>query len=593
MDSIKVILNGKEQIGPEGFTILDLCKREAIKVPTLCYHPDICADGNCRICLVEVKGAPTLQAACSTPISNGMEIITSSHKIRKNRKNVLELILANHYTDCTECTRNSSCELQTLAEEYNIKDIKWSTKRERTHIPDLSSPVFERDNDKCILCGRCVEVCDKLQNVSAIASLNKGDKTIIGSSFEKPISEIVCINCGQCVAHCPTAALVEKSDIENIWAAIEDPQKTVVIQTAPAIRAALGELFEYPVGTRVTGKMVTALRQLGFDSVFDTQFTADLTIVEEGYELLGRLKKTITTKEPVVLPMTTSCSPGWVKYQEHFFPNLTENLSTCKSPQQMLGALLKTYWAEKTGVNPESIVSVSVMPCTAKKFEATRDELNDSGFQDVDYVLTTRELGKMIKESSLNFRDMEDGEFDHPLGESTGAGTIFGASGGVMEAAIRTAYEVATGREVPFKNLEITPIRGMEMIREASLKIENPLPEWNFLDGVELKVAVAYGTANAHKIMEKVERGESDYHFIEIMTCPGGCLGGGGQPLPTTPEIRKARAKAIYEEDRNLQFRKSHENPSVAKLYKEFLGEPNSPKAHKLLHTNYIKRGRY
>ncbi len=593
MKTVKVTLNKKEVSAPATYTILDLCKQENIKVPTLCFHPDSCSEGNCRICLVEVKGSNPLQTACSTTLQEGMEITTASHKIRRNRKNVLELILANHYTDCTECERNLNCELQKLAEEYDIKDIRWKSKRERTLPQDFSSPVFKRDNNKCILCARCVEVCKTLQGVSAIERLNKGDKTIIGSAFEKPISEVVCINCGQCVAHCPTGALVEKSNIADIWRDIEDPKKVVVIQTAPAIRAALGELFGLPVGTSVTKQMVSTLRKMGFNYIFDTQFSADLTIIEEGYELLNRLKKTLLTKEKVTLPMTTSCSPGWIKYQEHFFPNLTDNLSTCKSPQQMLGTILKTYWAEKMDFSPEDIVSVSVMPCTAKKFEADRYEMNDSGFKDVDYVLTTRELGKMIKESGLNLSSISGGEFDNPLGVSTGAGTIFGATGGVMEAAIRTAYEVVTGREVPFKNLEITPVRGMDSIKEASLLIENTVPEWSFLDGVELKVAVAYGTANARKIMAKVEAGEVNYHFIEIMTCPGGCLGGGGQPLPVTPEIRKKRANAIYQEDRNLPLRKSHENPSIKKLYADFLGEPNSKLAHRLLHTTYVKRGRY
>lgn len=593
VNKIDILLNNTPVQAEEGETILELCKREGIHIPTLCNHPDSCREGNCRICLVEVKGARTLQASCTTEVQKGMEITTSSPIIRRTRKNVLELILANHYTDCTECKRNMNCELQELAAEMDIHNIRWNSKRERTVTQDHSSPVFSRDNNKCILCGRCVTVCDKLQGVSAIGRLNKGDETIIGSAFEKPIADIVCINCGQCVAHCPTGALVEKSNINDIWSAIEDPEKVVVFQTAPAIRAALGEEFEFPVGSRVTGQMVTALKEMGVDYIFDTQFSADLTIIEEGYELLGRLKKALTTEEKVTLPMTTSCSPGWIKYLEHFFPELTDNLSTCKSPQQMLGALIKTHWAKKMAVDPSKIVSVSVMPCTAKKFESIREEMHDSHFQDVDYVLTTRELAKMIKESGLHLKHMEKSEFDNPLGESTGAGTIFGATGGVMEAAIRTAYEVVTGREIPFRNLDIHPVRGMEMIREATLPIENPLPDWNFLDGVDLKVAVAYGTANAQKLMSKVKDGTADYHFIEIMTCPGGCLGGGGQPLPVTPEIREARAKAIYEEDKALPLRKSHENPSVIKLYEDFLGEPNSELAHELLHTKYIKRGRY
>lgn len=591
--SIAVVVNNAKFLAQKNDTILELCKREGIYIPTLCNHPDNCRDGNCRICLVDVEGVKTLQAACTIPVDEGMIITTSNPRIHRVRRSVLELILANHYTDCTECSRNLNCDLQKLAAEFNIHDLRWNSKRKRTVQKDLSSSVFTRDNNKCILCGRCVNVCDQLQGVHAIDRLYKGDKTIIGSAFEKPISEIVCINCGQCVAHCPTGALVEKSDIDNIWHAIEDSEQLVVVQTAPAIRAALGESFGYPVGSRVTGEMVTALRQMGFDYVFDTQFSADLTIVEEGYELLSRLKQAFTTDNKPILPMATSCSPGWVKFLEHFYPDMTGHLSTCKSPQQMMGTLIKTYWAQKIGVDPAKIVSVSVMPCTAKKFEAQRGEMCDSNFRDVDYVLTTRELAKMIKGFGLNLRNMKKGCFSDPLGESTGAATIFGATGGVTEAAIRTVYEVVTNREVPFQNIDILPVRGMNMIREASLMIDNPLPGWEFLDGVTLKVAVAYGTANARKLMDKIKNGDSDYHFIEIMTCPGGCLGGGGQPLPVTPEIRQDRAEAIYSEDKDLPIRKSHKNPSVQKLYKDFLGAPNSEKAHNLLHTEYKMRGQY
>ncbi|MFH2114720.1 MAG: [FeFe] hydrogenase, group A, partial [Spirochaetota bacterium] len=421
----------------------------------------------------------------------------------------------------------------------------------------------------------------------------KGDSTIVGSAFNKPIGEVVCINCGQCVAHCPTGALYEKYCIEDIWKAIDDPNKVVVVQTAPAIRAALGEEFGYPAGTRVTGKMASALRTMGFDYVFDTQFAADLTIMEEGYELLGRLRSALTGGEAPALPMTTSCSPGWIKFQEHFFPELLPNVSTCKSPQQMFGAVVKSFWAGKMGINPEDIVCVSVMPCTAKKFESIRPEMARNGIPDVDFVLTTRELAVMIKQAGIDLHDMKNSTFDNPLGESTGAATIFAATGGVMEAALRTAYEVVTGREVPFKDLDISPVRGMDGVREASIKINGAQKEWSFLEGVELKVLVAHGTANAKKVMTAVREGTLAAHFIEIMTCPGGCLGGGGQPLPGTPEIRLARAKAIYEEDTDNPLRKSHENPSVKKLYTDFLGAPNSHLAHELLHTHYTARGQY
>ncbi len=593
MEKIKVFVNGKEYFATPEMTILDLCKREDIFVPTLCYHPDLSTKGICRVCVVEVEGFKTLQPACATPLTEGMKIVTSSEKIRRARKTVVELLLANHYTDCTTCHKNLKCELQDLANLYGLTDLRWKEKRERTIKQDFSSPVLVRDNNKCVLCQRCIRACAELQGVSAIANLFKGDKTIVGSAFNLPLADVVCINCGQCVAHCPTGALYEKYFIEDVWKAIDAPDKIVVIQTAPAIRAALGEEFGYPPGTRVTKKMVTALRLMGFDYVFDTQFAADLTIMEEGYELLHRLKKILVNKENVALPMMTSCSPGWIKFQEHFFPDLLPNLSTCKSPQQMFGAVLKTYWAEKMKIDPKNIVSVSVMPCTAKKFEAIRPEMTDSGYQDVDYVLTTRELAAMIKQAGIDLKDLEDSEFDDPLGVSTGAATIFAATGGVMEAALRTAYEVVTGREVPFPDLNITPVRGFENIREASIKIEKTKPEWNFLEGVTLKVLVSHGTANAKTVMEGVKNKKFDHHFIEIMTCPGGCLGGGGQPLPITPEKREARAKAIYEEDLSLPYRKSHINPSIVKLYQEFLGEPNSEKAHELLHTHYTPRGRY
>jgi iron-only hydrogenase group A len=593
MNQLNVKVNGIAYRADEGDTILELCKREKIHIPTLCDHPDLRTKGICRICVVEVKGSRTLQAACSTPLVEGMEVNTTGDKVRRTRKTIVELLLANHYTDCTVCPKNLSCELQSLADEYGLTELRWKEKRERTVTRDLSSPVFVRDNNKCILCQRCIRACQDLQGVGALANLWKGDRTIIGSAFNKPISEIVCINCGQCVAHCPTGALHEKYSVDDVWKAIDEVGKVVAIQTAPAIRAALGEEFGYPPGTRVTGKMVTALRMMGFDYVFDTQFTADLTILEEAHELLGRLKGALVEGKNTALPMTTSCSPGWIKFQEHFFPELLPNVSTCKSPQQMFGALLKTFWAGKRDIEPSDIVSVSVMPCTAKKFEASRPEMGRDGYTDVDFALTTRELASMIKQAGIDLRSLPDSDFDDPLGQSTGAATIFAATGGVMEAALRTAYEVVTGREVPFKHLDIQPVRGMDGVKEAAIPLAGLKPEFAWLEGVTLKVLVAHGTANAKNVMTALKEGKLEAHFIEVMTCPGGCLGGGGQPLPVTPEKRALRAKAIYEEDAALPLRKSHENPAVARLYTDFLGKPNSHKAHELLHTKYTPRGRY
>lgn len=439
----------------------------------------------------------------------------------------------------------------------------------------------------------CQDLC-RTQGVSALTVAYKGDRMKITTFFEKALNDVVCTNCGQCVNHCPTGALVEKNYIEEVWEAISDPSKHVVVQTAPAVRVGLGEEMGLKPGERVTGKMVSALRRLGFNSVLDTDFTADLTIVEEGNELLDRLKKVVAEgNADIKLPLITSCSPGWIKYIEHLYPDNLDNLSTCKSPQQMFGALAKTYYSRARNIEPENIVSVSIMPCTAKKYESHRPEMHDSGYRDVDYVLTTRELAIMIKQAGLDFEKLEPARFDRLMGESSGAGVIFGATGGVMEAALRTAYELVTGREVPFENLNIIPVRGTDGIREASILIENPLTEWSFLDGIELKCAVAHGLVNAHKIMDSVKTGNSGYHFIEIMACPGGCLGGGGQPIPTNPEIRRKRTEAIYAEDEGLPIRKSHENPEIQKLYNDFLKEPLGELSHQLLHTKYTRRDRF
>jgi NADH-quinone oxidoreductase subunit G/[NiFe] hydrogenase diaphorase moiety small subunit/NADP-reducing hydrogenase subunit HndD len=592
---INLSINGFPVEIVAGKTILEAAKENGIKIPTLCYHKDLCVAGNCRVCVVEVAGQNRLSAACATPCEEGMEILTNSLKVRNSRKHIIELLLTEHNADCTKCYRNGNCELQTLASEYKImtQDFIELVPLKKYSI-DAFSPSIMKDDSKCIRCQRCVRTCAELQGVNALTVAHKGDEMKITTFFEKHMRDVVCTNCGQCVNHCPTGALVEKNYIEEVWEAIANPKKHVVVQTAPAVRVGLGEELGMAPGERVTGKMVAALKRLGFDSVLDTDFTADLTIMEEGTELLTRLKKVLVDKdESVKLPMTTSCSPGWIKYIEHMYPDHLDHVSTCKSPQQMFGALVKTYYAKARNIEPENIVSVSIMPCTAKKFEAYRPEMHDSGYRDVDYVLTTRELAILIKQAGLDFNHLEPVKFDRLMGESSGAAVIFGATGGVMEAALRTAYEIVTGREVPFENLNITPVRGMDGIREASIKIENPVSDWAFLDGVELKCAVAHGLINAKTIMDAVKAKTADYHFIEFMACPGGCLGGGGQPIPTSPEIRKKRAEAIYAEDSSLSIRKSHENPEVLKLYKDFLKEPLGEVSHHLLHTKYTKRERY
>ncbi len=572
-----------------GTTVLEAAEKQGIKIPTLCYHKDLCVAGNCRVCLVEVKNHRTLQASCAMPVFDGMEVFTNTLDVRNARKTVIELLLSEHRDDCLKCYKNGNCELQDLANEYRIEERAYLDVSVDKKV-DRSSPSIEKDDSKCIRCQRCVRTCTELQKVSALTVAHKGQDMKIETFLDKPLYDVVCTNCGQCVNRCPTGALVERNYIEEIWEAIDNPEKHVVVQTAPAVRVALGEEFGFGAGTRVTKKMVTALRRMGFDSVLDTDFTADLTIIEEGTELLTRLKNALVEKKETALPMFTSCSPGWIKFIEHEFADHLDHLSTCKSPQQMFGSLVKTYYAEKIGVDPANMVSVSVMPCTAKKFECDRPEMSDSGYKDVDYVLTTRELARMIKQAGNDFSAMEESEYDSILGKSTGAAVIFGATGGVMEAALRTAYEIVTGREVPFPNLNITPVRGFEGVREASIKIEGCVDDWKFLEGVELRVAIAHGLKNANQLMKQLAAGESPYHFIEIMACPGGCLGGGGQPIPTNPEIRQKRADAIYEEDESMELRKSHDNPEVTQIYEEFLKEPNGEKSHHLLHTHYTRR---
>ncbi|MDL2312523.1 [FeFe] hydrogenase, group A [Bacteroidales bacterium OttesenSCG-928-B11] len=589
---INLTIDGINVTVEAGTTILDAAKSISIKIPTLCYHPDLCVAGNCRVCVVEQEGVRNLLASCAVPASDGMIIRTNSLKVRTARKAVIELLLSEHNSECTKCYKNGTCELQTLAAEYKITDTTYVNLVPYHHYTiDNFSPSIIKDDSKCIRCQRCVRTCEQLQSVSALSVAYRGEHMKISTFMEKPMYDVVCTNCGQCVNRCPVGALVEKSYIDQVWDAIYDPNKHVVVQTAPAVRIALGEDLGLPHGEIVTGKMVAALKRLGFNAVLDTDFTADLTIMEEGTELLTRLSQALVDKDPnVALPMMTSCSPGWIKFIEHQFPQLLPNLSTCKSPQQMFGALAKTYYPQKRNLDPKNIVSVSIMPCTAKKFEADRPEMRDSGYKDVDYVLTTRELAVMIKQAGLHFDQLPEELFDSIMGQSTGAAVIFGATGGVMEAAIRTAYEIVTGREVPFDNLDIMPVRGMEGVKEASLAIEGALPEWDFLEGATLNVAIAHGLVNANRVMERVASGQCSYHFIEIMACPGGCLGGGGQPIPTNAEIREKRKEAIYREDSGMPLRKSHENPEVAAIYAEFLGKPLGHKSHELLHTHYVDR---
>ncbi len=578
-----------------GATILDAARKANFKIPTLCHHSDICDAGNCRVCVVEQVGVKNLQASCAVPAAEGMEIITNNEKVRKARKHIIELLLSEHNTDCTKCYKNGKCELQSLSSDYAVGENQYiDLVCEHEYKVDSSSLSIIKDDSKCIRCQRCVRVCKDLQHVAVIAVAGKGSEQRVTTFHDKPMANVVCTNCGQCIIHCPTGALVEKCDIDYVFDAISNPNSHVVVQTAPAVRVALGEELGFEHGERVTGKLVSALKQLGFDSVLDTDFSADLTIIEEGHELLTRLKKVLVDGDKeTALPLITSCSPGWIKFVEHQFSDMLPNLSTCKSPQQMFGALAKTYYAEQRKLDPAKIVSVSVMPCTAKKFEANRPEMNDSGYQDVDYSITTRELARMIKQTGIEFKSLPDNKYDNIMGDSTGAGVIFAASGGVMEAALRTAYEIITGREVPFKNLDIMPVRGMEGVKEAKILIEDCVEDWKFLEGATLSVAIANGLENAHKVMTAVKNGTASYHFIEIMGCPGGCIGGGGQPIPTNQTIRDLRAAAIYEEDRNMPIRKSHENPEITKIYEEFLIEPLGHKSHKLLHTTYVKRDKY
>jgi len=594
--AVSIELNGVKMHVELGKTILEVCKENNIHIPTLCYHEDLCIAGNCRMCLVEVEGMRTLQASCAFPITSPVKIKTFSDKVRKARKHIVDLMLSEHYGECYSCVRNNNCELQTLAKEYGVDGYEFGHVCEPRFEIDRSSFAVVREMDKCILCRRCVRTCIDLQEVGVLEAINRGYDTKISTFMDKPLADVICINCGQCINRCPTGALHANDPSDEIWKAIEDPKKHVVLQTAPSPRAAIGEEFGLPAGISMTGELNTAIKRMGFDRVFDTNFTADLTIMEEGTELLTRLKKAIVDKDrSAMLPQFTSCSPGWVKFIEHFYPEYLDYLSTAKSPQQMFGSVIKTFYAQEEGIDPKDIVTVALMPCAAKKFECNRPEMNSSGYKDVDYGLTTREMAKMIREAGLRLPELPKTNFDEPFGDASGAGLIFGATGGVMEAALRTVYELVTGRPVPFKNLNIDVCRGMKGIKEASVKLDNCKDDFKFLEGVELKFIVAHGTANAKVVMEMLVKGELEgYHFVEIMACPGGCIGGGGQPIPTSELIRKLRAKAIYAEEASLPVRKSHENPRIKYIYENFLTDgPGGKLSHKLLHTKYVKRGKY
>lgn len=579
MEMVNIKINNMPLSVPKGISILEAAHMAGIEIPTLCYLKKINEIGACRICMVEVKGARSLVTACVYPVNEGMEIFTNTERVRKSRKMTLELILSTHDRKCLSCVRSGTCELQQLCKEFGVDDEGRFDGANPVHEYDDSAIHMIRDNGKCILCRRCVAAC-QAQHISVIGANARGFDTHIGSAFERPLDSVACVSCGQCIVNCPTGAIYEKDDTAKVLEAINDPEKFVVVHTAPSIRVTLGECFGMHIGTNVQGKMVAALRRLGFDKVFDTDFGADLTIVEEANEFLGRVQN------GGVLPMITSCSPGWIKYCEHYYPDMLDHLSSCKSPQQMSGAIIKTWYAEKMGIDPKDIVVVGIMPCTAKKFETKRDDQAASGYPDVDYSLTTRELGRMIESAGIYFKHLPDEEFDNPLGDSTGAAVIFGATGGVMEAALRTAVEKLSGEEL--KSLDFTEVRGTDGIKEASYTV----------NGMEVKVCVVSGLANANTIMEKVKNGTADYHFIEIMGCPGGCVNGGGQPIQHAVvrnfvDLRARRAAALYEADKDMSLRKSHESEAVKRLYAEFLGEPGSHKAHEVLHTSYVARPKY
>lgn len=616
---ITITIDGHTLKVTPGTTVLEAARKVNIGIPTLCHHADLCsqagfpvgagkitAPSNCRMCLVEVEGQRALQASCALTVNGPMTVKTATPAVRHARRDILALMMSEHYGDCAACKRNGNCELQELCAEYGVDTSRFG----RPEAPLYGYPgednIIQRDMNKCVLCRRCLRTCALYQGVNALTPEGRGDHASIATFMDKEMMEAVCINCGQCINRCPTGALTERDDTEAIWKALEDPDKFVVIQTAPAPRAAIGECFGLEPGRPMTFQMNTALKRIGFDRVFDTTFSADLTILEEGAELISRLYKALVLKDNgAALPQFTSCSPGWVKFIEHFYPDYLPHVSSAKSPQQMMGAVIKTYFAEKNGWDPSKIVSVSLMPCTAKKFEAARPEMDASGYRDIDYVLTTREMARMFKQAGLDLPKLEKTDFDDPFGVSTGSGVIFGATGGVMEAALRTVLEVVTGEKVEtlFDKADIMPVRGFDGVRMAEVTINKVgpvpailshlVPDFEWLRGVTLRVGLAHGTANAIRVMQDIQDGGplSTCQFIEFMACPGGCLGGGGQPIPTNLEIRKARAKAIYSEDATYVVRKSHENEDVLRIYREFFKEgPCSHKSHELLHTHYKER---
>ena len=609
MKMIELTINNKLIKVKEGTTVFEAAHENHIIIPHFCYIENVHQIGSCRICVVEIEGYRTLQASCMTEAKQGMVVHTNSEKVRGARKVIYELMLSDHPKECLVCSRSQICEFQRLGEMMQVEDFRFEGEKSKNCIDD-SSPAIELDTYKCILCRRCVTICNEVQGVGILNPQLRGFNSIIGPAEDLPIGKSVCTYCGQCTTVCPVAAVKERDSAHEVWAALLDKTKTVVVQTAPAVRVALGEKFGFPAGTIVTGKMAAALRQMGFDYVFDTNFTADLTIIEEGTEFLERvkrffsdnnllpenIKKSITLKlnsDHAALPMITSCSPGWIKYVVHHFPELLKHISSCKSPHMMLGALTKTFFAKKMNLDPKNIFVVSVMPCTAKKYEITRPEMMNDGLKNVDAVITTRELARMIKDAGVDFVNLPDGEFDSPLGLSSGAADIFGATGGVMEAAIRTVYEIITGEELPFEKLHVTPLVGLQSVKTAELTFEKVKEEWSFLKGFTVKVAVTSGLKNAEKLMNEIAAGKLNYHFIEVMGCPGGCISGGGQPRPVNDFIRKKRMEAIYREDEGKKMRKSHENPDIISLYKDFLGEPLGHISHKLLHTAYTKRKKY
>lgn len=572
MEMVTLTINGQTVQAPKNATILEAARSAGIYIPTLCYHPELAPEGACRLCVVEASGARSLVASCVYPVAEGMVVKTNTPKVRAARKMVVELLLANHPKDCLSCQKSGDCELQKIAADLGLRKIRFEGGARKAHTIDGSNPCLVRDQEKCILCGRCIRVCRDVQGMNVYSFANRGFDTIVSTAFEQDLGNVACSYCGQCASVCPTGAIVERDDTEKVWDAINDPDKIVIVQTAPSVRVAIGEELGMEPGSIVTGKMVAALRHLGFDKVFDTDFSADLTIMEEGYEFLDRLQN------GGLLPMITSCSPGWVNMIELKYPELLDHLSTAKSPQQMFGAIAKTYYPKKAGIDPAKIVSVSVMPCTAKKAEAARPEMCDSGYRDVDIVITTRELGRMIREAGIDFKNLPEENFDSPLGTGSGAGVIFGTTGGVMEAALRTVADVLAGENLPHVDYE--EVRGMEHTREAELEIA----------GKKIKIAVVHTLKSAMEMLERVKNGTADYQFIEVMACPGGCIGGGGQPVPVNAEIRKLRRKGLFDCDRANELRKSHENPEIIELYDTWLGKPLGEKAHNLLHTHYHRQ---